>query len=686
MRLLKDKQPGFLLMFALFCMALFHAACQKEELVRFSTDLALNAKILRVADTAGSTRLQVYSDGGWSVATEQEAAWVSFDRTSGKGKGDVLVSFASNQGNLPRSVNILVTAGGKTDTVNFQQKGLVPALRFTDDSVIGIGNGGEMKTVLTTNIPFGDMEQIVSYQADNNWISGLNLDENYLKITLAKNTLPETREGKILLSYKDAFGTVTKDSILVSQNPKADYDDAVLKDFAYVKTALAAGPITENIYVEGVVISDKGNPNMGLNPNKSTNKHEVDKTENAITVYIQSADGRSGLHIRTKTAGDNIYGRFDRVKLWLKGTTLRKETNPARAIVEQVPAINIMSKESGQAVAPRAIYIKDLTDNDLYTYVKLKDVEISVPSGSYFNINEGYNMRTDAYPTNIRDINGNSLYMITNIDVPYRRNGKRVPQGSGDISGILVHEQHQRYGGNIGPYAIRHVTEADIALNESRQNGFSNVLVEWSRYKVEFTSAPTSTQNPLTPDTGTGTLTHSEKPALDFTSAGIYAGTDYNGLIQEPTTVKGAISNGAWAAKNWWNTTKNRGSWWLISVSTKDITKPISLQVEGHNDIGGPRNFIVEWSATGDEAGTWNQVGEYTLEDVTNWGNTLLTQVPGMKVVNFQFPLAASGLDNLYIRLRVKNKTVGTTTSPTAGTLATTGASRLSHVSIKYNK
>ncbi len=686
MRLLKDKRHGSILMFVLFCITACLAGCQKEEWVRFSTDLALNAQTIRVADSAGTTRLQVYSDGDWKVLKEEEAAWVSFDRTAGKGKGDVVVSFQSNKDQLPRAVKILISSGDKTDTVIFQQKGLAPELRFDDDSAVGIGNGGELKTVLATNVPFGDIGQNISYETGSDWISGLKMEGKYLKVNLSANTQPEVRNGKILLFYKDAFGSITKDSILVTQNPKGAYENAVLKDFAFVKTMLAAGTILDDIYIEGIVMSDKGNPNMGLNLNKATNKHEMDKTENAITVYIQSLDGRSGIHLRTRTAGDNVYGRFEKVKLWLKDLTLRKETNPSRVILDNVPSLNVMSKEPGQPVSPRQVYIRDLTDEDLFTYVKLKDVEISVPSGSYFNINEGYNLRTGTYPMNIRDINGNSLYVMTNIDVPYRRGGKRVPQGSGDISGILVYEQLQRYGGNLGRYSIRHLTEADISLQQSRESGFSNVLVEWSRFKNEFVATPSAEQNPLTPDIGNGVLTHSEKGALDFSSAGIYAGTDYNALAQEPSGAKGAVSNGAWAVKSWWNTAKNRGSWWLIRVSTKGITTPVSLQIEGHNDIGGPRNFIVEWSETGDENGVWNQVGEYTLEDVVNWANTLLTQVPGMKVVNFQFPLAASGLDNLFIRLRVKNRVAGTATNPTGASLGATTASRLSHVSIKYNK
>jgi len=664
------------------------SSCKKDELVTFSTDLSINNKIIRIADSAASTRILVYADESWKVRTEGDASWIKLNKDGGTGKGEFLATVESNSGNLPRAVNIIISAGNKTDTVNLQQRGIVAAINILDVNANGIAAGGLMKTAITTNVPFNLMKHEEVYtEGGKDWITGMTINGKVLNFSLMPNTLAEVRTALIRLSYKDALGTTIKDSIQVTQNPKGNYDQALLKDFAYIKTALAAGEITEDIYIEGVVISDKGNPNIALNANKASNKHEVDKTENAITACIQSIDGKSGFLIRTKTGGDNIYGNGEVVKLWLKGVTLRKELNPSRVILDQVQSVNIMSKVAATTpLLPREVYMKDLTDNDLYTYVKLKDVEISVPSGSFFNINEGYNLRTDVYPTNIRDINGNSMYMLTNIDVTYRRDGKRVPQGSGDITGILVHEKLARYGNDIGRYAIRHLKREDIALKENREEGFSNVLVEWSRFKTENTAGATEGKNPLTPDIGAGTLKQSEKGSLDFSANGISGATDFNGLIQEPTTVKGAISNGAWVSKNWWNDTKGRGSSWNIVVSTTGITKPISLQIEGNSDIGGARNFIVEWSSTGTDTGVWNQVGEFTFEDVVNFSNTLLTQVPGLKVVNFQFPNTALGLNTLYIRLRVKNKTVGTATNPTGGTLAAAGTSRLGHISIKYNK
>lgn len=664
-------------------------ACRKTEQYKFSTDLAIDSRTVRVAADAASTRLIVYSDGSWTAKTLQDAPWATLKNSSGKGKGEILVDLEDNSGNLPRGVQILIEAEGKTDTISLQQRGIIPAIAITDATANSIANGGTIRTPISTNVPLNLMDVSYRYvtegQAD--WISDVNIQNNYLYFKVAQNQTPAPRVGVLRLSYLDALGTVTRDSITITQNLRVNYDNAVQKDFAYVKQMLSAGAIEEDIYIEGIVVSDKGNPNMAKNLNSASNKHVLDKTENAVAVYVQSLDGTHGLYIKTKTGGDNMLNFNEQVKIWLKGATLEKLANPNRAIIKGIESLHIMSKEERAApLQPKEKYIKDLTDDDLYTYVKLKGVEISVPFGAFTNINEGYTARLDCYPTNVRDINGNSLYMLTNLGVPYRRDGKNVPQGSGTISGILVSETLERYGSNIGKYAIRPLQREDIALQESRANGFSAVLVEWSRFKTEYNAAPTAAQNPLTPDIGEGRIYRSGKTALNFTSSGIYATTDYNGLLQEPSTNKGAVANGAWGSNSWWNTTANKGEYWGIEVSTAGISSPISLQLEGNSDIGGPRNFVVEWSDHNEDAKPWNTVGTFTFQDVADWANTLLTQLPGHKVVNLQFPQAASGLQKLYIRIRASNRTAGTATTEAGGTINNARSSRLAHVSIKYNK
>ncbi len=61
----------------------------------------------------------------------------------------------------------------------------------------------------------------------------------------------------------------------------------------------------------------------------------------------------------------------------------------------------------------------------------------------------------------VRDKNGDSFYMLTNTTCKYRRDGSMLPYGSGNISGVLVHETHDRFVwmgskdmGDIGRYQI----------------------------------------------------------------------------------------------------------------------------------------------------------------------------------------------------------------------------------------
>lgn len=663
--------------------------CKKQELVTFNTDLALNARIVKIADSAATTRIQVYADESWEVAAKNND-WLKLDKTSGTGKSDFLATVTSNKGNLPRSVEIYVKAKGKTDTVIIQQRGLTPTINIVDANMNAVAGAGKMKTVLTTNVPFEVIKRELDYKTagQSNWVGDVTFDGTYMLINVAASASPQPREALLRLSYLDAMGTTVKDSILITQSPVGEYQNAVLKDFGYVKT-LAAGAVSEDIYIEGIVTVDKGNPNTALNPNASNNKHVIDKTENGITVYVQSLDGKSGLRIRMKTPGDHIFSKNEKVKLWLKNTTVTKTANPATTTISNMPSLNVMEKiESPTPLVARELYMKDLVDNDVYTYVKLKDVEISVSNGSYYNINEGYEFRMDCYPTNIRDINGNSMYLLTNSGVSYRRNGVQVPRGSGTISGVIVYETMARYGGNIGKYAIRHMAQEDIQLNNDRNQGFSNVLVEWDRFRNDLQTGATLASNPLIPTIGTGKFSHTDFADLNYTAAaGIYGTNDFNALIPDPTGVKGAVTNGAFAARGLWSTAKNRGGGIVLKVSTANITKQISLQIEGHVAQGAPREWNLEWSTQGNmDAGTWNTISDFTFQDVVNWTSTLLTQVSGYKVMNFNLPTSALGQNEVYIRIKAKNRNVGSPTSDVGGTYNSAAAVYFGHISLKYNK
>lgn len=86
---------------------------------------------------------------------------------------------------------------------------------------------------------------------------------------------------------------------------------------------MSGSVIYDDIILEGYVVSDKGNPNIASNPQTTTTK--IDYSVNEKTVYIESLDGRYGIKLVTSTKEDNIFARYSKVQVLLKGTTVNSE-------------------------------------------------------------------------------------------------------------------------------------------------------------------------------------------------------------------------------------------------------------------------------------------------------------------------------------------------------------------------
>ena len=642
-------------------------SCKKDGNIFFQPEVAINQNIVRVADTAGTTRIIVHAEGAWTASLlDPEVQWAKVSQGNGNGLGQFFLEFESNAGNLPRQTRVVVAGGSKKDTIILQQKGIPTSIDIKDVELTGIAAGGKMKSGIIANITFDLMTVEIKYLTgqSTDWVSEVNIENmSSLVFRLAKTEDTEDRTASLKLSYRDALGTLNQDSILIKQRPKAgnDSDFAEPKDMNYIKTMLPDGIITENIYLEGIVISEKGNPNLATNLN--TSAANVSPRENQVSFYVQDPNNQAGgILFKTKEPSDNIFDQYEIVKIWLKGTKLTKYSNPTHYIIEDITNEHVLEKNEGDPIQPKEVCMRDLTDNDIYTWVKLKDVEIAVSNGYFSNMHEGYSARVSAYASCIRDINRDHMYMLINTAVPYRTQ-QPAPQGSGTITGILVHDNLPRFGGNIGRYAIRPLQRNDIALAENRDDGFTRVIAEWSGYK---TGAP----NPLVPDFG-----QEYKAKMSHSSKTILSGPDFNG--------PGVTTGGGYSVSGWWN--NGKGESWIFELSTLGLTKPLSMQLEGGVISGGPRNHILEWAESLD-APTWNIIGEYTLQDYVRAGNgTLYTDVAGYKVVDFALPNELLNKNMVYIRARVKNNEAGTTTSDTGGTI-TNVASRLGHVSIKENK
>ena len=85
--------------------------------------------------------------------------------------------------------------------------------------------------------------------------------------------------------------------------------------------------------------------------------------------------------------------------------------------------------------------ISTLKEADVNTFVTLQSCEIPVRKGPFIPVDLRYRNIVNKYPMVLRDASGSIMYLVSNTDCAWARDGKGMPQGSGNISGIIVHER-----------------------------------------------------------------------------------------------------------------------------------------------------------------------------------------------------------------------------------------------------
>ena len=665
--------------------------------------------------------------------------WLTLD-TEGRGThftGDDYFKFqATTNDGFPRMEGIRLWTHNRADTVYIKQEGFItPKLDFSTRSIMVLGDGGQATAQLSTNLELEDLRQSIVYTSadEGGWISDLDISNGFLILQTDPNADPEAlRNARITLSYRDGWNRTISSTVYLTQaNAKNEFGHEI--SFSEVRDLV--GIVNKDVYIEGRIISDIGNGNNG--ENMMTGQTSIDYTETYRTAYIQSLDGSQGFMIKTVTEDDNIFERYSKVRILLKGVTVEAESNPERYILKKVTSAMVMSSVSGSAadIPQKVKRYNELTDMDVYTWVTLADCELPVRKGSLTPINEGYARSTNAnretkYPMLVRDKNGDSFYMLTNTTCKYRRDGSMLPYGSGNISGVLVHETHDRFVwmgskdmGDIGRYQIRHLTREDIALEKDFENSFSALLTEYRYGKLE-----SHIFRPTTGDNGYLTFTHPDEKSGDAgwgVSDPSYLGPignesnpdkekPWGGTNKGNINGNGVVENGkqmcsdpgtnndgkgnltsaefsAWTNKcQWWNTETDRSEAWLLHFSTQGIsTDVLSMQVAMQNrSIGGPRYIRVDWSEHGDNnRDDWNPITEFQVPDIVNWNYTLYWQCAGYKYINVPLPLELLGKDDVCIRFSAANKKAGgKEDGEFDDQIITTGEIAFSYIGVRYTK
>jgi hypothetical protein len=226
----------------------------------------------------------------------------------------------------------------------------------------------------------------------------------------------------------------------------------------------------------------------------------------------------------------------------LKGTNI-KRFGSDRFSINKLSSKAIVRQFAGNAAAlPRKErYIHELTPSDIYTYVTLKDCEFVFKDGSFSNVYENYSQRSginkfgngmmDGWASLLCDKYGSKIYMYMNTKVPWRRDGSGVPQGAGDMKGVLVFTFMPRYGVNdfFGVAAIRPMTREDIAMPAEPEKSNYKSIAEWNWSDNSFTFNTEKGQRKMVSterilaDVGNGTV-HS------MVGGEIIRGRDYNNV------------------------------------------------------------------------------------------------------------------------------------------------------------
>lgn len=371
------------------------------ELGALNKDYVVNAE-------AGDTIVKVYSNLEYRIKPVEDVDWARLSVESNVGDSDFSIEYDFNEG-FPRMAKFLVynDVDSRCDTIYFKQKGLIePTLMMPNTALISTGSGGEQVAEIVTNIDMDDMEISIVYPEGESeeWIKDINISEGFIakssdiaSSSLVVNTNPNLdaerpRTATIMILYVDDWGVEHPLNINVTQK---NANEGIGRELTFDQVRAEYGDldgikVEDYVCIKGIVISDKSSGNAGENPQVTF--QSIDYSGAKKTVYIQSLDGTRGFRVETVSEGDNIFEQYSQVEIQLRGSVVYYEENPERYIIKEVTSSMVTQNNAGDAsdVVAKEMYMGELTPEDIYTWVSLKDCEFPIRKGALTPFNEGY--------------------------------------------------------------------------------------------------------------------------------------------------------------------------------------------------------------------------------------------------------------------------------------------------------
>ena len=418
---------------------------------------ALEKEFIVEADP-NSFDIDIYTNGAYHIGRINESDWLNLacgETTDGKATITAECEFNED---FKRKAGIVLCSDvdSRRDTLYIKQKALIDArIAFANSSIIVPGAGGENKSVIETNVPFSDITVETEYSDPREYgldpgdrdrrrrERGARAGHHARRQPRPKRFAP----AAVSLSFTDGWDeTVSVDNLLQRTAKETLGRNITFEEFR--QNYALNKKIEDYVIIEGIVVSNPDNRNAGENTQLTTST--IDYTVSERTLYLESKDGRYGIAILTNEVEDNIFDQYDHVQLLIQGATGNLVENPDRYELEGVTKSMVISRTAGSA---SDVPVEEAHERaDRRRHLHLRDTQRSIPvrKGSITPVNEGYAIGTNAhriskYPLLVRDINGDAMYMMTNTNCAYRSDGTRLPYGSGDISGVIVHERFSRF-------------------------------------------------------------------------------------------------------------------------------------------------------------------------------------------------------------------------------------------------
>ena len=718
-------------------------ACDKNSHDVFPPDeLGMPEHDFYVDEKGGDIEVEFLANrlGTISLMNKDDDSWIQLGNSTFDTDGKLPVHVQANTG-FPRRADILFATDTRNDTVYVFQRGAVEEKFYVAAGSMLVYNDSDIVNTVVTdiNVPMDRITTEVRYPGDDEWIKDCKLTSSALTFKTTPN--PDKtyqRKALIALIYKDGWRAEKTVNITVIQ-ARADNKIGTILSHADLRSIATVSGYTlpDDALVEGFIVSTTEGGNAGdlVVEDYQQGTGVIDYSVTDRTAYLENIDGQGGFRLIANSEAENDFQRYSRVCLNIGGAVVkRSEAKPYCYTIEGVSSDNLLTSADGTLNFPwKEKHINELTDDDLNTLVKIKDCEIAMRKGPFTPVNEGYTSacgynRLGKYPILIRDIQGGSMYMFTNMTCSYRRNGETLPYGSGDITGIVVHEIYKSFekDGNIGNYQLRHLVREEIDLKPDFKDNFSGLITEFRYAKFPGEFEETKLPNAILATKGNGEMCHTYGSVSNFSPSYFYIGKcgssrkgkyaegagielDEGGIYQpwvdngtesaQNTDGKGWFKDNlklSWSNKYWWD--DDRGYCWLVNFSTAGIVSDrVSMQFAMYNNsqsARSPRYWKAEYSLTttdcsSDSDSEWKLIGEFTVPDVAIWASQNDWQTLGTRVYDFPLPTEILGHESVSIRLTPRNNKAAAKSegSYDSSTIANnSGYNTMDYFAVRYNK